>query len=157
MSISKTDLLRIVTRGTGSVALIVLMLMLVGCNTNYGRFINSAEVDLSFRRGDHQPDYQYFYAGRDTMPYAIIGIDRTYTVPSRYWIPFEPEPDTLKKMTGNMYWKDRYNPYGSQILAPDGTIIGVWYSSVYLPSVKVDQQKRTVDVLFKNPENDRDF
>ncbi len=157
MSISKTDLLRIVTRGTGSVALIVLMLMLVGCTTNYGRFAKSAEVDLAFRQGDRQPDYRYFYAGRDTMPYAIIGIDRTYTVPSRYWIPFEPEPDTLKKMTGNMYWKNRYNPYGSQILAPDGTIIGVWFSSVYLPSVKVDQQKRTVDVLFKNPENDRDF
>ena len=139
--------------------LVVLGLLLVaaGCTKNYGRFVKSNEVDLAFRQGDRQPGYMYFYAGRDTMPYAIIGIDPTYTVPSRYWIPFEPEPDTLKKMTGNMYWKNRYNPYGSQILAPDGTIIGVWFSSVYLPSVKVDQQKRTVDVLFKNPENDRDF
>ena len=96
-------------RPGGYIALAVLVLMLAGCTNNYGYFTKSAEVDLAFRQGDRQPGYMYFYAGRDTMPYAIIGIDPTYTVPSRYWIPFEPEPDTLKKMTGNMYWKNRYN------------------------------------------------
>jgi hypothetical protein len=60
-------------------------------------------------------------------------------------------------MTGNMYWKMRYDPYGSNILASDGTIIGVWFSSVRNRSAKVDQQQRTVEVLFQNPENDRDF
>jgi hypothetical protein len=141
----------------GWVALVVLVLMAAGCNQNYSRFSLDAQVSQAFQTGTALPEFNYYYAGRDTMPYAIIGIDRTYTVPSRYWIPFEPEPDTLKKMTGNMYWKMRYDPYGSNILASDGTIIGVWFSSVRNRSAKVDQQQRTVEVLFQNPENDRDF
>ena len=83
----------------GYIALAVIILMVAGCTKNYGHFSKSAEVDLAFRQGDHQPDYQYFYAGRDNMPYAIIGIDREYTVPSRYWIPFKPDSETLRAKT----------------------------------------------------------
>ena len=103
----------------------------------------------------HQPDYQYFYAGGDNMPYAIIGIDRSYTVPSRYWIPFAPQSEKLRKMTGNMYGKHSDYPAGYHILDPDGNIVGVWYSSVNQYSVNVDQQTRMVEVLFGNPENSR--
>ena len=155
MSISTIHPRRMMARVVGSGAWVVLMLMLFGCNTNYGRFARSAEVDLAFRQGDHQPGYQYYYAGRDTMPYAIIGIDRSYTVPSQYWLAFEPQAEQLVKMSGNMYGQGHDYPSGSHILDPDGTIIGVWFSSVRLPSVKVDQQRKTVEVLFANPENRR--
>ena len=137
----------------GCIALVVFILMVAGCTKNYGHFAKSAEVDLAFRQGDHQPDYQYFYAGRDNMPYAIIGIDRSYTVPSRYWVPFDPEPEMLRKMSGNMYGKQKYDPAGFHILDPDGNIIGVWFSCVNQYSVSVDQQNRAVEVLFRNPEN----
>ena len=142
-------------RPGGCLALVVLVLMAAGCTKNYGQFSKSAEVGLAFQQGDHQVDYQYFYAGRDNMPYAIIGIDRSYTVPSRYWIPFKPESEMLRKMSGNMYGKHTYYPAGFHILDPDGNIIGVWYSSVNQYSVSVDQQNRTVEVLFRNPENSR--
>lgn len=140
----------IVTR----VALVALMLLLTGCMKNYGRFHLDRQVDRDFRTGTVRPDFQYYYAGRDTMPYAIIGIDRSYTVPSRYWIPIAPEPAQFKKMSGNMYNEVWDDPYGARILDPDGKVIGVWYSTVFNRSVKVDQNSRTVDVLFKNPEND---
>jgi len=142
-------------RPGGYIALAVLVLMAAGCTKNYGQFSKSAEVSLAFQQGDHQPDYQYFYAGRDNMPYAIIGIDRSYTVPSRYWIPFDPESGMLRKMSDNMYGKHSYYPAGYHILDPDGNIIGVWFSSVNQYSVSVDQQNRTVEVLFRNPENSR--
>ena len=137
------------------IVLVGLVLMAAGCTKNYGHFTKNAEVDLAFRQGDHRPDYQYFYAGRDNMPYAIIGINRNYSVPSRYWVPFDPESETLRKMSGNMYGKLSSNPAGYQILDPDGKIIGVWFSSVINYSVSVDQQNRTVEVLFPNPENSR--
>jgi hypothetical protein len=54
-----------------------------------------------------------------------------------------------------MYGKHRYYPAGFHILDPDGKVIGVWYSSVNQYSVSVDQQNRTVEVLFPNPENSR--
>jgi hypothetical protein len=89
------------------------------------------------------------------MPYAIIGIDRSYTVPSRYWVPFDPEPEMLRKMSGNIYGKLSSDPAGYHIMDPDGKIIGVWFSNVFNYSVSVDQQNRTVEVLFPNPENSR--
>ena len=152
---SKRHMTHVAVNAAMRVGTIALLLVIVGCTINAGRFSMNAQVDQDFRTGQAQPGSRYFYAGRDTMPYAIIGIDRSYSVPSRYWIPFEPEADTLKKMSGNMYGKMRYNPYGSHILDPDGNIIGVWYSSVYHYSASIDQQNRTVQVLFKNPENAR--
>jgi hypothetical protein len=140
----------IVTR----VALVALMLLLTGCLKNYGRFNLDRQVDHAFRTGAVQPKFQYYYAGRDTMPYAIIGIDRSYKVPSRYWVSFAPETEQLKTMSGNMYNEVWDDPYGAHILDPDGKVIGVWYSTVINRSVKVDQNSRTVEVLFKNPEND---
>lgn len=134
-------------------AVAALMLIFAGCNNTYGRFTRDAQVDQAFRTGAHQPEYNYYYSGRDDMPYAIIGIEQNYTVPSRYWIPFEPEPALLKKMSGNVYGKDLYQPYGSVIRDPEGKAIGVWYSSVFERSVTVDQENRTVQILFRNPEN----
>lgn len=137
------------------VAAVALMLMVAGCTDNYGQFVRSAEVTHAFRNGDYQPDYQYYYTGRDTMPYAIIGIDRRFTVPSRYWVKVEPQSETFGKMSGNMYGANHYYPSGSHIIDTAGTTIGVWYSSIHFYSVKVDQEERTVEVLFNNPENRR--
>ena len=153
MSISKPNSLNINSRVAGLIIIAALMVVVAGCTKNYGRFEKNAEVGLAFRQGDYQPDYQYFYAGRNTRPYAIIGIDRRYAVPSRYWVPFEPEPKQLRKMAGNIYGNYRYYPAGYNILDPDGNIIGVWFSTVKQYSVSVDQQNRTVEVLYRNPEN----
>ena len=147
----------VVARAAGLVAMAVIILMVAGCNKNYGSFARSGQVGQAFLSGDHQADYQYFYSGRDNMPYAIIGIDRSYTVPSRYWIAFEAESEKLKKMSDNMFGKHRYSPTGLHILDPEGKIIGVWFSSVISHSVSVDQENRTVEVLFDNPENGRGF
>ena len=152
MSISKLKKLPVDARVTGLIIIAVLMLMVAGCTKNYGRFAKSAEVDLAFRQGDHQSNYQYFYAGRDNMPYAIVGIDRGYTVSSRYWTPFEPGSEQLSKMSGSTSGKLHYNPAGYHILDPDGNIIGVCFTSGNNKSVRVDQQNRTVTLLFQNPE-----
>lgn len=137
-----------------AVVLPALLLVLAACGSHYGNFSLSAEVKHAVETGAVEPDLDYYYAGRDTMPYAIMGIDRSYQVPSRYWISFEPQPDQLKKMGGNIYGKHHYDPYGAHILDSEGNFIGVWYSNVRFKSVKVDREKMTVEVLFPNPEND---
>ena len=124
-----------------------------GCSNQYGTFTLDHAVTRNFIRGVPQSDYRYYYAGRDTMPYAIIGIDRSYEVPSPYWLPFEPDPETMKRMSGNIYGKQQRPPSGSRMLTPDGQVVGVWFSSVDIHSLQVDSQNRTVTVLFKNPEN----
>ena len=134
-----------------------LAVCLSGCLQRYGRFNRDAQVSHAFRSGSVPPELNYYYAGRDTMPYAIMGIDPGFVISSSLWIAFEPKPEQLQKMSANIYGKDQYDPYGFNILDPDGAIVGIWFSSLHFPSVKVDQQSRTVEVRYKNPESYRDY
>ena len=145
---------RPVNRRFAVVAVAALLALLVtGCMKNYGRFTLDAQVSQAFRSGSIQADYQYYYSGRQTMPYAIMAIDRSYSVPSKYWVPFEPQPEQLKTMSGSIFDQNRYPSYGYRILDPNGVLIGIWYASARDHSVRVDQENRTVTVLFTNPEN----
>lgn len=135
-------------------ALLLTALVFLGCARNYGRFAIDRQVAQDFRAGVIRPEYRYYYSGRDTMPYAIIAIERTWRVPSRYWTPFDPEPGQLMRMSGNIYDEVQQNPYGASIKAPNGESIGFWYSNVFNRSVRVDPEQRTVEILFTNPEND---
>ena len=134
-------------------AVVALTIFSYGCSSNYGRFSKDAQVSQAFQNGAVQPDFSYYYSGRDTMPYAILAVDHGYTVPSRYWIPFDPEPVQLKKMSQNIYRYYYSDPYGSNILDPDGKVVGVWYSNLLHKRLTVDPNNRTVQVLFQNPES----
>lgn len=138
-------------------AVCVLSIGWTGCLQNYARFSRDAEISDAFRSGSVAPELSYFFAGREDMPYAILGIEPGYRNSSPLWIAFEPRPETLRKMSANIYGKDRYDPYGYHILAPDGTVVGIWFSSLHFPSVRVDQQNRTVDVLYRSPEVYREY
>ena len=135
-------------------ALVLAALVFPGCAQNYGRFAIDRQVAQDFRAGVVRPEYQYYYSGRDTMPYAIIAIHRTWRVPSHYWTPFAPEPGQLMRMSGNIYDEVQKSPYGASIKTPTGETIGLWFSNVFNRSVRVDPEQRTVEILFTNPEND---
>jgi hypothetical protein len=133
---------------------IVCALMLLGCaQGNYGHFRLDDGVSRAFREGTVQSGYQYYYAGRETMPYAIIGVDKVYQVPSKYWVAFDPEPQTLKDMSGNVYGAINLQVYGAHLVAPNGQVIGVWYSAVENYTLRVDPVNHFAEVLFKNPES----
>lgn len=137
----------------------ILLTGFTGCaqRANYGGFSKDDQVGHAFRSGTVPAELNYFYTGRDTMPYAIMGIKPSYTVPSQYWIAFEPKPEQLRNMSSNIYGKNRYDPYGFNILDPDGSPIGIWFSNLNHASITVDRETRTVEVLYKNPESYDDF
>jgi len=57
-------------------------------------------------------------------------------------------------MSGNIYDEVQKSPYGASIKTPTGETIGLWFSTVFNRSVRVDPEQRTVEILFTNPEND---
>lgn len=137
---------------------LVLLALFAGCiNATYGRFRKDEQVNHAFRTGTVPTALNYYYAGRESMPYAILGIDPSYTVSSRFWITFAPQPEKLRSMSTTIYGNDRHEAYGFSILDPNGFPIGVWFSSLHFPSVKVDRENRTVEVRYKNPESYDDF
>ena len=73
----------------------------------------------------------YYYAGPDTRPFYIIGVDDRYKLISKLWKPVDLTPEMLKDWFN--YFRPRvggYNPlpYGAFINGPNGERIGLWYS-----------------------------
>ena len=137
-----------------AVIILIAFFMFFGCMKNYGRFAIDGQVAHDILSGVSDPQLRYYYSGRDTMPYAIIGIDRAYDIHSPYWIEFDPEPDRLKKMSQKIYANIQDDAYAARMTSAAGKSIGIWYSTVFSRSVRVDEKNKTVQVLFVNPEND---
>jgi len=126
----------------------VMLIVLVGCTQDYGRFSRDADLDQAFNKGEILPELNYYYSGIESKPSAIIGVDPAYLVPSRFWIAFEPQPEQLKKMRKRVYSRPGYAYFGWYMLDQDGTAIGVWFYGPHTRSFKVDQQKRIVQPMY---------
>ncbi len=134
-------------------AFAIMAVIVAGCAAGrYGRFQLDQGIGRDFREGIVHPGYQYYYAGRDHLPYAILAVDKSYTLVSRVWVAFEPFPEQLEKMSAVLFAEDRYPARGERILSPDGALLGFWYAGVRDYSVRMDPEKRTIQVLFSNPE-----
>lgn len=93
--------------------------------------ITSREATAIWHSYEILPNYNYYYAGPETLPFYIIGIDNRYKLVSKFWKPVDPTPEMLKDWFN--YYRPRvggYNPlpYGAFINGPNGERIGLWYS-----------------------------
>ncbi len=113
--------------------LVVIYGTLSGCTTalKSSGVITSHEATAIWHTYEVRPDYQYYYAGPDTRPFYIIGVDERYKLKSKLWKPVDLTPEMLKDWFN--YFRPRvggYNPlpYGAFINGPNGEQIGLWYS-----------------------------
>ena len=93
--------------------------------------ITSQEATALWHSYEVLPNYNYYYAGPDTRPFYIIGIDDRYKLKSKLWKPVDLTPEMLNNWFN--YYRPRvggYNPlpYGAFIMDPAGERIGLWYS-----------------------------
>lgn len=128
-----------------------MLIVLIGCTKDYGRFSRDSDLDQAFNKGEILQELNYYYSGRDSKPFAIIGLDPAYSVPSRFWIAFEPQPEQLKKMSQKVYSRYGYAYFGSYMLDQEGAVIGIWFYGPHTRSFKVDQQKRIVEPMYVTP------
>jgi hypothetical protein len=131
------------------VALLLLSALISGCFQNYGRLKHNAAVSRNFQNYQVEPEYQYYYYGRTNMPYAIIGIDRTYHMQSRVWREVDPDTEKFQKMIF-WIWDDIRYAYqrnftrGAEILDPEGKKVGIWYSGLWWAAIRFDENNRIV-------------
>jgi len=108
---------------------VVFMAGCAGTGKN-GRLVYNDNVKKAFETYQLPPNHAFYYSGPDAFPNAVIGIQKEYLLKSRFWKPVELTPKMLKK------WLEYRGPRdgvdlsrkGSDILAPDGRQIGIWYS-----------------------------
>lgn len=73
--------------------------------------------------------YQYYYAGSDKEPDALMGLHRDYTLNNNLWKETDMHRQQLKKLIDEINLVG--NPttaQGRHILDPNGNIIGIFYS-----------------------------
>lgn len=122
-------------------------LILSGCGSvRYGSLQYSPEANKIFEENKLIPDYTYFYAGFQRIPYGIVGIDNNYSLSSSIWKPFELDSETLNQLIYRMDHVYSIDPRGYWILDPDGNRVGIWYSSQSSTKIKVEKNRQIVVV-----------
>ena len=123
--------------------LISYALIMSGCvsatgNRNLGQSIReNHDVTRKYRSLTIDPNYNYYYAGRKVQPDVIMGIDKKFTVQSKFWHMIDLTPEQLDYW---VMWGDRERSsegfsrrylmryQGAYILDPEGQVVGDWYS-----------------------------
>ena len=125
------------------ITLIALSMILSGCsattsNQNLGQGIReSHEITQKYRSLTIDSRYNYYYSGVKSNPDAIMGLDKHFTVQSKFWHQIDL---TTEQLDYWVTWGDRERSsegfsrrylgkfMGANILDPDGAIVGDWYS-----------------------------
>jgi len=126
--------------------MLIVSTMISGCFENYGRLKHNDEVTRAFQTYQMEPEYKYYYYGRTNMPYAIVGIDRTYHMQSRVWREVDHDTEQFKKMIF-WVWDDIFLPFslsGAYITDPGGKKVGIWYSGIWYAAIRFEEGNRIV-------------
>jgi len=123
---------------------VLILLLSAGCLEKYGRVDPSTAVDRLFEQARVLPDYNYFYAGGQNSPRALLGIRRDYTHTNRSWSAMPELTDAiLKKRVAAMTNEIGHAPetYGGTIVNPGGEQVGIWYSKTRDVTIRFGDNK----------------
>ncbi len=123
------------TRNTGAATLLCLLVAVVGCAGSGAYFQRSYDVAREFERGTILTDHRYYVGGPEAKPNAIAAVHTDYTLDSEHWrevSALTPEglSDLVKRIrqVSGAEYKEKTDSNGARIIAPDGRVIGIWYS-----------------------------
>jgi len=105
----------------------------------YGSLKRDKEVTRSFETYEILPDYKYYYCGWGNIPYAIIGIHKSYQLRQGLWKDVSLTTQILRSWVSQMDIIYGFRPYGSLILDHSGKPVGIWYSSKQQTTIIVEE------------------
>jgi hypothetical protein len=132
-----------------TLALVLALMLIPGCTGNYGRLKSNPDLTAAFQDRQTLPDFNYYYCGREDLPYAVVGIDPRYEFQDRFWHPIETKEDVYRKAAGVTAWDNIWSR-GADILDAEGNRIGIWFSYYDSTTVKLGPDNK---VAVYNPYN----
>jgi hypothetical protein len=94
----------------------------------YAKVKSSTEVEFQVKTNKLPIEYRYYYTGRSSLPYAIIGIDPKYTLKGKYWYQIKSLDKVIHKINNLMPIVQATDITYSKILDTDGNHLGIWFS-----------------------------
>lgn len=118
------------------ICLLICAATLSGCAgcQDCGSISPNLEVSRFFLDEQIDPDLNYYINGEQIYPRAIIGIRQDYVLEGRNWSPVDLTQEQLSRWmndirTRGMQMIANYGTFrGFDILSPDGSRVGIWFS-----------------------------
>lgn len=110
----------------------------------YGSLSSSTKATTLFETYQILDGYRYYTSGGEDRPRGVIGIRKDYELRSSLWAEIPADRAALERSVRGLKEgaRDmREFPAGSEILEPDGTLIGYWYSDKRATVVKMLGEK----------------
>lgn len=107
---------------------------LSGCiasNPNFANLKYNNDVKEQFESERIDPNYNYFYYGRDVRPDVIIGLSKDLELVSDLWKAVDLNPEQLREWRTHRFgyrWYRWSGHSGSVIQTKQGKKLGLWYS-----------------------------
>ncbi|MFN2358312.1 MAG: hypothetical protein ABR534_11285 [Desulfotignum sp.] len=145
-------------RSTGiCIALLVVSVMVAGCAGSYGKLVSNPVIMDQYQTGSLSDEYQYYYSGRSGLPYAVVGIDKTYQFNSRLWFTIDSMDQVYKKISNlSDLHIDATRMRAADILDHNGKLIGVWFSYYYYTPVRINPETGVVEIFNPYDPNEDD-
>jgi hypothetical protein len=105
----------------------------------YGSIKRDKAVNEIFEKYKVLSDHIYYRSGPGNIPYAIIGVQKDYTLRKGLWEQVDLTTQLLRSYIYQMDTIYGYPPYGSKILDDNGIQIGIWYSSKQWTTVIMEE------------------
>ena len=130
---------------TKSLILVLIALVFAGCTTPIsGRLEGNPEVTEMFKNHQILANHQYYVAGDQRIPFAIIAIDNNYQLRSDRWGAIDMNSTQLSQLIYRMEQVYAINPRGAWIVDNEGNRLGIWYSAQLQTLVKREKENRIV-------------
>jgi hypothetical protein len=122
---------------------------------NWGKIVPDDEVRNSFETYQVSADLDYYISGSDVYPFAVMGLNKAYTLDSDLWKKIELTQAKLQELVLSMKSKAvnfGQSLFGFAILDDQRKKIGVWYSILFAAtSVQMKGENR---VMIYTPDSD---
>jgi hypothetical protein len=139
------------------IILLVFFAVIAGCAGSYGKLVSNPVIMDQYQTGTLSDDYQFYYSGREGLPYAVVGIDKTYQFNARLWFKIDSMDQVYKKISNlSDLHPDASRMRAADILDHNGKRIGVWFSYYYYTPVRINSETGVVEIFNPYDPNEDD-
>ena len=122
-----------------AIGMAVLLITSMAAAGQAGRLKRNLEMEQAFKAGNPPADLRYYATGRGMGPEAVIGLDPKWQQTAKYWREIGPDPQEVREMVTRIRQFYNNDPRASDIVTPDGAVIGVYWSTLYSTRVKMGE------------------
>lgn len=127
---------------TAKVLLLVTVTAFLAACAGPGNAVRVADPAKSSAHLKLQPDYSYYYDGRQHMPFTVVGLKKTYTLATKFFSPFDPDNGMLQSMIERLHNnKNTIRPVLLEIVEPEGQAVGFVFTSEHQLIVRLGADK----------------